>query len=146
LPDPGSRPCPGIFVRLAAPTGLVALAVPVRGQPQYRTGADTMTVLRWTYVGTLSDPIFIVSTALFVIGAVLIAWKSRSVFAAGESGAIYGFVYGVIVWGLIGYAYGFEGQLKLIFAGCSLVDAVVLCAVLNFLIFRSERRDAAAAG
>ena len=105
-----------------------------------------MTILRWTYVGSLSDPIFIVCSVLFLVGAVLIGWKTRSAFSAGEYGAIYGFVYGVIVWGMIGYAYGFDGQTKLIFAGCALVDAVVVCVVSSVLSHRGEHKATATSG
>jgi hypothetical protein len=100
-----------------------------------------MTVLRWAFVGSLDDPVFLVATVLFLLGMVPVALRARSLFSAGELGALYGYVYGVIVWGMIGYAYGFDGQLKLIFAGCAILDAVVICVILRAVLPRdtSER-------
>ena len=100
-----------------------------------------MTVLRWAYVGSLDDPLFLVASLLFLAGMVPVALRARSLFSAGEMGALYGYVYGVIVWGMIGYAYGFEGQAKLIFAACSIVDAIVLCVLVRAVVPRdtSER-------
>ena len=101
-----------------------------------------MTILRWSMVAPLSDPVFLVATLLFIFLAAVIASYLSTPFSAMEIGGIYGFVYGVVVWGMLGYAYGFDGQAKLLFAGSSIVDGVVLCTVLQIVLRKWMRKEA----
>jgi hypothetical protein len=102
-----------------------------------------MTILRWSMVASLHEPVFIVATVLFIAFAALIAYRTASPFSALELGALYGYVYGVIVWGLLGYYFGFDGESKLLFAGSSIVDGMVLCSVLHVILRRLIRKTAA---
>ena len=101
-----------------------------------------MTILRWSMVASLNDPIFLVATLLFIALAGMIAYHLTTPYSAMEIGAIYGFVYGVVVWGMLGYAYGFDGQAKLLFAGSSIVDGLVLCTVLQIALRRWVHKEA----
>lgn len=102
-----------------------------------------MTILRWSMVASLNEPIFVVATVLFIAFSLLIAHRTSSLPAALEMGALYGFVYGVIVWGLLGYYFGFDGQAKLLFAGSSIVDGTALCSGLHIVLRRLLRKAAA---
>jgi len=100
-----------------------------------------MTVVGWSFLGSFDDPMFLVPTILFVVLAFLIAGRMATAWFAAEIGTLYGYLYGVVVWGSLGYAYGFDGRTKLLFAGCALVDGAVLVTVLQIILRRIQDRE-----
>ncbi|HEX9842923.1 MAG TPA: hypothetical protein VGC20_09240 [bacterium] len=97
-----------------------------------------MTLVGWSYLGSFTDPIFLIPTALFVAIGAQIAKRMATAMFAAEIGALYGYLYGVVVWGSLGYAFGFDGRTKLLFAGCALVDGIVLVTVLQIVLSRRQ--------
>ena len=102
-----------------------------------------MSVVIWSSFQSVTDPVYVLVTLLFLVGLLPIALRSASPSSAAEFGALYGFVFGVAVWGSLGYYYNLSAYQKLYHGFGVTADAVWLCALINSLVARSRRRSAA---
>lgn len=101
-----------------------------------------MSVVIWSNFQSAADPVYLLVTLLFLAGLGPIAVRSPHPAAAAEFAALYGFVFGVAVWGSLGYYYNLSAYQKLFHGLGITVDAVWLSALVNYLV-RREHRSAA---
>lgn len=102
-----------------------------------------MSVVIWSGFQSVADPVYLLVTLLFLAGLAPIALRSSRPSAAAEYGALYGFVFGVAVWGSLGYYYNLSAYQKLFHGLGITVDAIWVSALVNYLVARQQRRSAA---
>lgn len=101
-----------------------------------------MSLAIWSNIQSTSHPLYLVTTIVFLAGLVPICTRISRPGAAAEAGAIYGFVFGVAVWGSLGYYFDLSAYQKLFHAGAIVVDAMWLSALGSYLMHRRENRSA----
>lgn len=99
-----------------------------------------MFIWAWASLAPYTAPLFIVAGLAFLASVFLIARHSGTVANAAEYGALVGYLFGVAVWGSLGYYFDFTPENKILIAGSAIVDSTVLCALARYVFAWYERR------
>lgn len=101
-----------------------------------------LTIWVWAYVASFREPLFLIATLVFVVGVFMIGRRTTSVTSAAEFGVLFGYVYGVAVWGSLGYHFDLSSYTKMLVAGAVIVDALYLTVIVRAVFQHLDTAEA----
>lgn len=103
-----------------------------------------LTIWAWSTLASFGEPLFVIASLIFVVGVVIIGRRTTRLSSAAEFGVFFGYIYGVAVWGSLGYYFDFSSYVKMLLAGAVILDAAYLTIIARLVFDRLERAGIAA--